>query len=107
MHQHIKGYVTCLMHEEENNHLARLLQSLPLLMEKWEGSSMELFTNLSTIFGKDCVLMFIYQLTTYVHSFTIHFQHTAPQESKPNFGFHGPFGTTFSDGDDHFIEDLG
>ena len=51
--------------------------------------------------------MLIYQLTIYVHSFTMHLQHIAPQESKPLYGFHGPFGTTFSDGDDHFIEDFG
>ena len=68
---------------------------------------MDLFTNLSTIYGKYCVLMLIDQLKMYVHSFTIHLQHISPQESKPLYGFHGPFGTTFSDGDDHFIEDLG
>ena len=51
--------------------------------------------------------MLIDQLTMYVHSFTIHLQHIAPQESKPLCGFHGPFGTTFSDGDDHFIEEFG
>ena len=60
LHQHIRRYVACLMYEDERNHLARLFQSLPLLMDKWEGSSMELFTNLSTIYGKYCVCMFIF-----------------------------------------------
>ena len=68
---------------------------------------MNLFTNLSTIYGKDCVLMLIYLLTMYEHSFTMHLQHLYPQESKPLCGFHGPFGTTFSDGDDHFMEEFG
>jgi len=60
------------MYDEDNNHLARFLQSLALLMEKWEGSSMDLFTNLSTTYGKYYVMMLIYQLKMYVHSFTIH-----------------------------------
>ena len=107
VHQHIRRYVACLMYEEESNHLARLFQSLPLLMERWEGSSMDLLTNLTIIYGKDCVLMFIDQLKMYVHSFTMHLKHIAPQESKPLFGFHGPIGTTFSDGNDHFMEDFG
>ena len=95
------------MYEEERNHLARSFQSLPLFMERWEGLSMDLFTNLSTTYGKDCVFMFVYQLTIYVHSFTMNLQHIAPQERKPLCEFHGPFGTTFSDGDDHFMEDFG
>ena len=108
MHKHIRrSYVACLMYEEESNHLAMLFQSLPLLMKRWEGSSKDLFTNLPTIYGKDCVLMLIDQLTMYDHSFAIHLQHIAPQGSKPLFGFHGLFGTTFSDGIDHFLEDFG
>ena len=107
MHYHIRIYVACLMYEEESNHPSGFLQSFPLLMEKWEGSSMDLFTKLSTIYGKDCVLMFIYQITIFVHSFAIHLQHIALQESISLCGFHGPFWTTFSDGDEHFIEDVG
>ena len=95
------------MYEEEINHLARLFQSLPLFMERWEGLSMDLFTNMATTYGKDCILMFIYQLTIFFHSFTVHFHHIAPRERKYLCGFHGPFGTTFSDGDDHFMEDFG
>ena len=76
-------------------------------MKRWEGSSKDIFTNLSTTYGKDYVLMLIDQLKMYVHYFTIQLQHIAPQESKPLCGFHGPFGTTFSDEDDHFMEDFG
>ena len=72
VHQHIRRCVACLMYEEQSNHLAGLLQSFPLLMEKWEGSYMNLFTNLSKIYGKDCVLMLIYQITMYVHFFMMH-----------------------------------
>ena len=72
VHQHIRRYVACLMYEEESNHLARLFQSLRLLMKRWEGSSKDLFTNLPTIYGKDCVLTLIDQLTMYDHSFAIH-----------------------------------
>ena len=59
------------------------------------------------LYGKDCALMLIYQLKMYVHSFTMHLQQIAPQERKPLYGFHIPFGTTVSDGDDHFMEDFG
>ena len=107
VHQHIRRYVACLMYEEEINHLARLFQSLPLLMERWEGSSMDLFTKLSTIYSKDYSLNLIDKLTMYVHFFTIHLQHIAPQGRKPLFGFHGPFGTTFNDGIGHFLENFG
>ena len=107
MLQHIKKYVSFLLNEEERNHLARLFQPLPLLLTKGEGSYMDLFTNLPTIYGKDFDLMLIDQLTMYDHSFAIHLYHIAPQESKPLFGFHGTFGTTFSDGNAHFIEDFG
>lgn len=72
VHQHIRRYVACFMYEEESKHLAKLFQSLSLLMERWEDSYMDLFTKLSTIYGKDCVLMLIYQLAMYVHSFTMH-----------------------------------
>ena len=68
---------------------------------------MDLFTKLTTIYGKDCVLILIEKLNMYDHSFAIHLQHIDPQESKPLFGFHGPFGTTFSDGIGHFLEDFG
>ena len=105
--QHIRRYVACLMNEDESNHLSRLFQTLPLLMERWEGSSMNLFTKLSKIYGKYCFWMLIDQLKMHVHSFTIHLQHIPPQESQPLCGFQGPFGTTFSDRDDHFIEDIG
>lgn len=106
-HQHIRRYVSCLMYEVERSHLARLFQSHPLLMERWEGSYMDLFTNLSTIYGKYYVLILIDQLKMYVHSFTIHLQQFFPQKSKPLFRFHGPFVTTFSDGINHFLGDSG
>ena len=48
--QNIRRYLFFLMNEEEINHLARLLHPLPLLMDRWEGSSIELFTNLPTIY---------------------------------------------------------
>ena len=73
VNQHIRRYVACLMYEEESNHLARLFQSIPLSLERWEDSCMDLFTNLSTIYGKDFVLIFIYRQKIYVHSFTMHF----------------------------------
>ena len=66
VHQHIKRYVACLMYVEEINHLSRLLPPLPPFY-RWEGSSMDLFTNLPTIYGKDCVLMLIDHLTMYDH----------------------------------------
>ena len=72
VHQQIKRYIACLMYEEESNHLARLFQPVSLLMERWERSSMDLFTKLPTIYGKGFVLMLIYQLTMYVHFFTMH-----------------------------------
>ena len=59
------------------------------------------------VYNIDCVLMLIYQLKMYVHSFTMHLQHIAPQESKLICGFHSPFGTTFNDGNDHYMEDFG
>ena len=68
---------------------------------------MDIFTNLSTIYVKDCILMLIDKITMYVHSFTIPLQQIAPQESKPLFGFHGPIKIKFSDENDHFMEDLG
>ena len=107
LHQHIRRYVACLMYEDEINHLARLFQSFSLLIKRWEGSRMDLFTNLSTIYGKDYVLMLIDKLTIYVHFLTIHLQHMASQESRPLFGFHGPIETTLSDRNDHFMEEFG
>ena len=71
VHQYIRRYAACLMYEEERNHLARLFQSLPLLMERWEDLAMDLFTNLSKIYGKDFVLMFINKLIMYVHFFIV------------------------------------
>ena len=61
-----------MKNEEENNHLAGLLEPLPSPIEIWEGSSMNLFTSLPKVHGKDCVFMHMDQLTNYFHSFAIH-----------------------------------
>ena len=51
--------------------------------------------------------MLIYQLTMYLHLFTLNLQHIAPQESNPLFGFHDPIGATFNYGTNQFMEGFG
>ena len=57
--KHVRECVTCQQNKSEQTRLARLLQPLPILEQKWESISMDFITGLPRAQGKDCIYVVV------------------------------------------------
>ena len=101
--------LTCISkHEKEDFHAAcGSFLFIWVCHTTMEDSSMDFFTPLLSLHGKNSVFAFIDCSTQYFHSLTISLQCIALQRGKFFFGLHGPFLASYYDGDNHLLYYLG
>jgi hypothetical protein len=69
--RHVSECVTCQQNKSEHALLAKLLQPLPILEQKWESISMDFITSLPKVQGKDCIYVVVERLINFSHFYAI------------------------------------
>ena len=105
--RHVRECVVCQKNKGELNHLAGLLQSLPIPEGKWESISMDFITRLPMVQGKDCIFVVVDRLTKYAHFIAILARYIAAQVAelffRDIFRLHGLPKIIVSDRDSRFM----
>jgi hypothetical protein len=104
-------YVRKCMTFQQNNleltHPTCLIQSLPILENKWEIISMDFITRFPKVEGRDCIYVLVYKLTKYTHFFSIPSKYSASQTTdiffREVFKLHGLLRYIVSDRDNGFL----
>ena len=104
--QHVRECSICQQNKIENTHLAGLLQSLPILEQKWESVSMDFIIGFPRVQGQDCLYVIVDRLTKFAHLFSISSDYSIAQAAelffREVFKLHGLPKTIVSDWDSRF-----
>jgi hypothetical protein len=104
--RYIREYTTCQQKKVEYSHPVGFLQPLPIPTQKWEIISMDFFTGLQRVQGKDGIFVVVVSLNKFAHLFSISMEHNAHYITnflfKEVFRLHGLPKNIVSDRDNRF-----